>query len=47
MKFMRYVRLGSTKADKIRDETIRLDLNIFLINNLIEVNKTKIMLVEW
>ena len=30
-KFMRYVR-GYIKADKIRNETIRLDLNIIAIN---------------
>ncbi|KAJ4447044.1 hypothetical protein ANN_09033 [Periplaneta americana] len=40
MKFMRYVR-RYTKADKIKNETIRSDLNIFSVHDMVEENKTK------
>lgn len=40
MKFMRYVR-RCTKADKIKNETIRSDLNIFSVHDMVEENKTK------
>ena len=37
MKFVKYER-GCTKADKLGNEKIRLDLNIFLFNDKIEEN---------
>ena len=37
---------GCIKADKIRNEQIRLDLNIFYINDKIEDNG-KVLLTEW
>ena len=40
IKCMRYVR-GCTKNDKIRNETIKSNLNIFSFNYNIEENKSK------
>ena len=37
---MKYVR-GCTKSDKLRNEAIRSDVNIFSLDDKIEENKTK------
>ena len=40
MKFMRYIR-GCFRVDKIRNERVRSQLNMFLNNDKIEDSKTK------